>query len=314
MLAGMRLGSAVRCLTLLVFTSCLARGAEQRYTQRIAEIDAQYARAIRQLDEADQQAALDLESLERQLVPVVAASRVQAMEPVGEQDALEDLRVACEAINAASVDAREAYAKCIVRYRNRFWSELVNHYWAADTQWIANQIRDADTFDGDESLFVFSHNARLKRYVHLKQVELDERYRESKVNIQRVRMTLREYARRARDAEIQEAYRQFGQILAAAAQGFLGAGASGRTGQTSSDPFRQCRSDSECGLGFMCVKANYSGQGTCARKVDEYGLPIFSLPRMDSVFTKVPSDADCRFDADCPIGFRCSQSSGACFK
>lgn len=302
-------------VALVALTSCLSRAAEQRYAQRVSAIDEEYDVATRKLDDADARAALDLEALEQELVPVTKSSRVEPIEPVTERSQLEDLRISCEAEKPRD-DVSVSNGRCFLQYHNRLWSELVERYWAADVGWVVRQLRDSEEPGDDESLFVFSHNARLKRYLALKQDELDQTYRQTKSTIERVKAALLENARQARDAEIQEAYLRFGEVVSAAARGFIAAGASGRgqSSQTGSDPFRHCSNDNECGIGFACVKPNLSNAGTCARTVDEHGLPLFSLPRMDSVFTKLPGEDDCRFDADCPVGFRCSTSSGACFK
>lgn len=301
-------------IALLALTSCLSHAAEQRYAQRVDAIESEYKQAARRLDDADQRAALDLEALEHELIPVTKSSRVQPIEPVAERSQLEDLRILCEAEKPRD-DATVSNGRCFLQYHNRLWSELVEHYWAADVAWVVRQLRDSEDPADDESLFVFSHNARLKRYLVVKQQELDQTYRRTKSTIEQVKLALLENARQARDAEIKEAYRRFGEVVSAAARGFVAAGASGRVGQTTpADPFGHCGNDAECGVGFACVKPNFSGEGTCARTVDEHGLPLFTLPRMDSVFTKLPGEDDCRFDGDCPIGFRCSPSSGACFK
>jgi hypothetical protein len=307
----------LRAFVLVALASCLSRAAEQRYAQRVEDIDREYRQATRRLDDADQQAAMDLEALEQQLVPVSDKSRVQPIDPVAENDDLEELRVSCEREEPGldAVGAKESYGQCILRYRSRLWSELVNRYWAADVAWVVRELRDSVDAERDESFFVFSHNGRLRRYLLAKQRELDQTYRKTKSAIQRGRTALVAEARRARDAEIQEAYIRLGEVVSAAARGFLAAGASGHVASSRrGDPFRHCSSDIDCGIGNACVKPNFSAQGTCARTVDEHGLPLFTLPNMDSVFTKFPGEDDCRFDTDCPFGFRCSSSSGACFR
>jgi hypothetical protein len=82
----------------------------------------------------------------------------------------------------------------------------------------------------------------------------------------------------------------------------------------ASNEGKECSNDFSCGIGYTCVKKNYSNTGYCAKSVDKFGVQQFELPRLDSVGPKLPSDNDCTFDTDCPLGFKCDRKSGACFK
>ena len=75
-----------------------------------------------------------------------------------------------------------------------------------------------------------------------------------------------------------------------------------------------CYSDFNCGIGYRCVKAPLQSYGTCMKKVDEYGIPTYDLPRLDSVGPNINIEGDCDFDTDCPIGFRCHRKYKACVK
>ncbi|RAX54013.1 hypothetical protein CCY99_04840 [Helicobacter sp. 16-1353] len=75
-----------------------------------------------------------------------------------------------------------------------------------------------------------------------------------------------------------------------------------------------CQSDLECGLGKHCVKAYMQSKGECMKTVDEVGTPQYSPPRGDSLLPNYDSDGDCRYDSDCPYGFRCHSIYKTCVK
>jgi hypothetical protein len=77
---------------------------------------------------------------------------------------------------------------------------------------------------------------------------------------------------------------------------------------------RQCSSDIECGPGNLCAKAELAMRGTCARAVDQSGVPTFAPPRPNSIGS---GEGQCMFDTDCPVTFRCIKGSalrGNCMK
>lgn len=73
-----------------------------------------------------------------------------------------------------------------------------------------------------------------------------------------------------------------------------------------------CFSDFDCGIGYTCVKAPFKTLGTCMKSVDEFGLPTYKLPDLDSIEPKL--EGDCDFDLDCPIGFYCHRKYKVCVK
>lgn len=75
----------------------------------------------------------------------------------------------------------------------------------------------------------------------------------------------------------------------------------------------QCGSDFACGPGRKCVKAPGGLFGVCLQSVDDYGTPTYSPPSSSSVLPR-SYDSGCRFNTDCPIGFRCDQALKACVK
>lgn len=70
-----------------------------------------------------------------------------------------------------------------------------------------------------------------------------------------------------------------------------------------------CSSDISCGIGYKCVKPQYSASGTCMKSVNEFGIQQFNSPSSN---IGVNMDKKCSFDTECPIGFKCR--SGNCIK
>jgi hypothetical protein len=303
--------SFVQLVILGLACSCVTGEANARYAANVAAINSGFTAAAAKLDSDDQDAAAALNELSKQIVNVDETSHVVPTDPVSEHDDLENLRVSCNQISGA--DALDDLAQCLTLYHHRLWNELAKRYWAADFGWVIKQLADANSDDRVESLFVYSHNLRLTTYVEAKQRELDKTYQRSLADLRALKVRQLEEARKVRDAEVAQAEMRIAMSIAAFAKGFAAA----RT-NTSNDanegPARGCRSDFDCRLGFKCLKQNYASVGACTQSVDSYGMPTYDLPAMDSLFTKLPAAADCRFDADCPVGFRCQASSGACWK
>ena len=74
-----------------------------------------------------------------------------------------------------------------------------------------------------------------------------------------------------------------------------------------------CSSDFSCGFGEQCVKAPYKMRGQCMKTVNEYGVKTYQRPRTGSVYSG-DSQGQCRFNTDCPIGFKCDRSLKACVR
>jgi len=77
---------------------------------------------------------------------------------------------------------------------------------------------------------------------------------------------------------------------------------------------KDCTSDFDCGIGNRCVKAPLESRGICMKSVDEYGLPKYDTPSIDSIGPNMNLEGDCYFDTDCPIGFRCHPKYKTCVK
>ena len=70
-----------------------------------------------------------------------------------------------------------------------------------------------------------------------------------------------------------------------------------------------CSSDISCGIGYSCVKPQYSSSGTCMKSVNKFGVQQLNIPKSN---IGINMDKQCSFDTQCPIGFKCS--NGNCIK
>ena len=77
---------------------------------------------------------------------------------------------------------------------------------------------------------------------------------------------------------------------------------------------KSCSSDYSCGIGYTCVKDLYKSRGTCMKTVNEYGVQQFNMPSSNSLRIRGYNDAECTFNTDCPIGFKCDRRSKVCIK
>lgn len=73
-----------------------------------------------------------------------------------------------------------------------------------------------------------------------------------------------------------------------------------------------CSSDFACGSGYSCIKAPFQSSGVCMKSVNAQGVPVYNTPKSDSI--RINTQGQCRFDTDCPIGFKCDQTYNACVK
>jgi hypothetical protein len=72
-----------------------------------------------------------------------------------------------------------------------------------------------------------------------------------------------------------------------------------------------CMSDYNCPYGQKCVKAPYQYHGSCMEVVNRYGQRSFDYRPNGDIDS---GQAECRFDTDCDIGFRCDRYYKKCFK
>lgn len=74
----------------------------------------------------------------------------------------------------------------------------------------------------------------------------------------------------------------------------------------------ECYSDFNCRFGYQCVKPPLGTEGICMKAVDEYKVPTYPQKDPSSIFPNTNLEGDCRFDTDCPIGFRCDWRYKVC--
>jgi hypothetical protein len=73
-----------------------------------------------------------------------------------------------------------------------------------------------------------------------------------------------------------------------------------------------CSSDFACRSGYSCIKAPFQSSGVCMKSVNTQGLPVYNTPKSDSIY--INTQGQCRFDTDCPIGFKCDPTYKVCVK
>lgn len=302
---------------------CIIR-SNQRFHARVAEIDELHAQGIEEIERSFESELEEIEKLSEHEIEVEPRAHNEPVEPVALRPELSALVSKCDEIRRAALDTHDEglaglWGECTRRHSDLFVSALVGEYWAADVDWISKELDQHPEELDLESLFVYSHNLRIRAHMS----ERRRRARTERANALRDLGRLRDQAvavaDEVRDLEIAESRQRFASAVSAAAQAM----AASRQSTAATPPMiyggapraaGACTSDFSCGIGWRCVKNNFAGHGFCARAVDAYGGPTFELPRTESVMIKVPDDADCTFDTDCPVGFRCDAKSGACLR
>lgn len=315
--------------------SCFSSAANARFAERVQQIDDIYSVAVAEVELRYYEAARTIQGLRDQLIKVGEGFRplnavsyraefrkkhrtcTQMDEAVGEWTA------AGEEVEAETKSAKQ----CWFEYDDVLWPALAAVYWAADFVWALEGYSRAKPAELEAAL-AYSHNLRLSAYI---EAEI-EAAREARVvalhELAVIRANAVAAADRLREEEIAEARRQAGMALAAFAQGYTQASQSGQVypapgGTVAGTPAitrgeglaaNECSSDFGCGAGRRCLKDNFRSSGYCVDAVNEAGVRVYGLPDMGSVFVKVPTSLDCHVNTDCPVGFRCQASSGACVR
>ena len=321
---GLAMRAVARGVLVIIAASllgCFSRVPNQRFQQRVAEIDALYDQGVDEIERAFERDLEEIDKLKAHLVKIEPSANNEPVEPVAARTDLVRLAEQCDELRRLALAtpgdrAEAAFNDCNRSHTELFVSALVAAYWAADLDWISKAFGERPEELDLESLFVYSHNLRLRAYISDRRSAARGQREASLRELEGVRGQAVAVAEEARDREIAENRRAFGAALAAAGQ------AMSQSQQAPAQPGaysevtqpRSCSSDYSCGIGNRCVKNNFSGQGFCAKAVNEYGVRTFDLPRTESVLVKVPDEADCRFDTDCPVGFRCHARSGACLR
>jgi aryl carrier-like protein len=290
---------------------------------RVQAIDADYEAAMDAIDAKYATSYDNITKLRRGLITVDAKNKTVPEHSVLEDsnlltigrdclrraDAIKELRSLGSSTTAAEID----FKSCLERWNNLHIQLLVTTYWAADLDWILKALGEQSQGTQIESLFVYSHNIRLKAYIEKRLTALNAARMIARRELDDARAQSVQHARELRDAEIAEKQRRFALAMSAMAQAMSNAHQPSRP-SVAVPSTSGCSSDFDCGIGSRCVKANYSLKGYCAKAVNEFGVQTFDMPDMNSVLVKVPQGSDCHFVTDCPIGFRCDVQSGACLR
>ena len=77
---------------------------------------------------------------------------------------------------------------------------------------------------------------------------------------------------------------------------------------------KSCSSDYSCSYGQSCVKDLYKSSGNCMNNVNSNGVKTFKAPKSSSIRIRTSSDAECRYNTDCPTGFKCKRSAKVCVR
>jgi hypothetical protein len=328
---------------LVLVCSCISAAANENHERRMKRIGRAYESDAMAIEGSYRAALRKLGEVEAMLIAVKPNANSQPKVRVDDGVGLAMLREACAEMRITVngwdregsdvTAARATLQNCDETYSNELINALVKTYWAADVGWIAGEMNAADSMLDLESLFVYSHNLRLRALIDGRRKDIVAARDEALERLHLLREEVIATSRDMRDAEIAEKERRLMLVLAGAAQGMAAASRPASAHATTvvvtqpvpvytTNPYARsgvedtrasgCASDFDCGVGGTCVKPYYSGTGACARSVNEYGGQTFDLPRTNSIFVNVPDDADCKLFTDCPVGFRCDASSGAC--
>lgn len=247
--------------------------------------------------------------------------------------ALQDLCLGVQAkAKAARKRDRRALEKlareCAAKYLELYLPALGRTYNRADFDDVARRLERSPVEPDVECLLAASHNAHVVADIAEQQARRDAEEREffaafERAQAREVEALDEARARGARPDDPREesggrkAIRALGLILQGLGQGLAGVHSTASPSAPADSNLSatdSCTSDYACGVGFVCVKSNYSVGGYCAKSVDAYGVPQLVQPRAGSVGVKTPVGTDCRSVGECPIGFRCELSSGACVR
>jgi hypothetical protein len=240
--------------------------------------------------------------------------------------------------------ASDCSVKLITDY---YLPTLRSYYYKADSEWAIREWINSKGAADIESLFAYSHNTAVLGEIQRGKADAQASFDHALAGIEEMRSAEILGSAQHRDTEISVAHERYRQRMAAIATALqqasqtmarpvpsgsstLPSGSNmtptvavpsySRTTATTTGtgsfiaPPNGCMSDFSCGIGYTCVKNNYSSTGFCAKAVTSYGNQTFDLPRLDSVGPKMPVSTDCKMLSDCPIGFRCDLRSGACLK
>lgn len=208
--------------------------------------------------------------------------------------------------------------------REAYFPALASTYYRADLDAVAAELKSASGKADLESLLAYSHNTAIITQMKQMHDQATRAYRDAMVELDELRAQQVQLSAAERDQEVAVAREQHRRRMLAVAAGLQAMGQAMAQPQRTYAPIAvstpgssaACSSDYDCngGVGYTCVKQNYSATGFCATAVNGYGVQTFNAPQANSVMVKVPVSTDCKFVTDCPAGFSCDASSGACLR
>lgn len=285
---------------------CGLRGSNApatRHNERVAEINRTYddRQAEVRRDCAEQLA--QVETLKEHLVRVLPQGYYVPQSPVAPRF---DREVAlCHQLPNPEL-------QCMAPIRTRYFQELGRTYFKADLESVF-ELWDGERHVDLEALLAHSHNGQLLAYIDESAADLVTFCKQLQDRWEELREAELAHSAEQQSAEEEEQRRRTALAIAAGLQAF-GEGLQGHTQGQAAPSVSGCTSDFACGPGQMCVKQNYSTRGVCMRKVGPHGAPDYSPANPSSVGVKLPRSTDCKVPADCPVGFSCQRSSGACVR
>jgi hypothetical protein len=327
----MRERRASLLLCIACVAGCFSRRANERYQARLFEINSAYTASAAEIEREYADLAQQIKKMSQFLIEVQPNAHSLPVHAVRDRPELVGLVAQCDDIatkakalienGSDTANVKPIVDQCMQSYWRTYVQVLGTTYWAADVSWILTTLNTSESIDV-ESLFAYSHNLRIQAYMDAELQKADEFRSNSLRQLAFETAQSQQIAEQTREVEVAQAQRRFALAMSAMGQAM--------SRQSTTHPIttqddssntaaysgatKSCSSDYNCGVGYTCVKANYASSGFCAQSVNSFGTPTFDLPKMESVLVKMPSAADCNFDTDCPIGFRCNVRSGACLR
>jgi hypothetical protein len=340
------------CLGLVAAIGCgESRGLIiQRRNARCDEINARYDRLHAKSSRQWNQLIADVQALLKAQVSVDPKTGSPERR-IDQSEGMSDIATSCHDIetmrdNASrtefprSAEFNELVQKCWSQWADQYAAQVQDAYPKADRASAWKLMKDNDYKIDLEAVFAASHNASIDALVAARKQQVAALRDRDLARIEKARLRELGSANAEMENEMAEAEQSrrdavaaVGRFLQGFGQGLQASGSVGESAPTEApsrwhspmatqsglprqEPERRtCSSDYSCGeMGLVCVKPNYSSEGVCMRSVNNFGVQQYDLPRTNSVLPKFPRRTDCHFDLDCPIGFRCDLSSGACLK
>lgn len=309
--------------------SCFSSAQYDRaHAARVNDVNARYTSLREETRQRWYALISEVEEWRKYLVPVVPNSRYAPVDRLDDDEGFVKLRKLCEdagpgldASDELVVALRQVQRDCFLKYLTEYYiPSLGQRYYEADPNWVHSQWSAANGEADIESLYAFSHNTKVLADISDHEAVIRVHLDESLAAIEQMRQDEIRLSAQRRDNEVVVARRQYQarmQAIGAALQS-MSRSTTNRT-TTSPSVYRGttqsgCSSDFTCGIGYTCVKANFSATGYCAKAVNEYGVQTFEAPRTESVLPKLPVGTDCQGLMDCPAGFTCDLKSGACLR